>query len=127
MDDTDLAAAGNENLASAWALVGRSMGADVSDDGPLTLVATGLPVPFLNGAYVRGSTQEPERLVAEAIRFFGQRNVLQSSEAGHRVYRRMGFVDLGRYMHLEGPRGSRQTLPSGARSVVRSSSGKMTS
>lgn len=57
MDDTDLAAAGDENLASTWALVGRSMGAEVIDDGPLTLVATGLP------------------LLTEAIRFFGRRSL----------------------------------------------------
>ena len=43
--------------------------------GSLTMVATGLPLSFFNGAFLRGATEEPEHLVAEAIRFFGDRSL----------------------------------------------------
>ena len=75
MNDTDLAVAADENLASTWAVIGRSIGADVVEDGPLTLVATGVPMAFFNGAYLRASTSDPERTVAEAVRFFAERDL----------------------------------------------------
>jgi N-acetylglutamate synthase len=75
MTEADLAIAADENLASTWAVLGRSMGAEVLDDGPLTLVATGLPSAFFNGAYVRSPTDAPEGAVAEAAQFFSDRNL----------------------------------------------------
>lgn len=75
VDHVELASAADANLAATWAMVGRSSGGDVVEDGPLTLVATGLPVPFFNGAYLRASTGEPERLVELAVRFFAERRL----------------------------------------------------
>jgi GNAT superfamily N-acetyltransferase len=42
-------------------------------------------------------------VVAEGARRGCTHSVLQASEAGYPVYRRMGYVDLGRYVQLEGP------------------------
>jgi GNAT superfamily N-acetyltransferase len=75
MIEADLATAADANLASTWGLLGRSMGADVVDDGVARFVATGIPLTFFNGAYLRSPTGDPERLVAEAIRFFAERNL----------------------------------------------------
>ena len=41
--------------------------------------------------------------VAEGARRGCTHAVLQSSESGYPVYRRMGFTDLGRYAQLQGP------------------------
>ena len=41
----------------------------------LTMVATGLPLAFFNGAFLGAPTREPEHLVTEAIRFFGDRGL----------------------------------------------------
>ncbi len=75
MNEAAMATAADENLASTWALLGRSTGADVVEDGPLTCVATGLPIAFFNGAYLSAPTNDPERLVAEAMRFFAERDL----------------------------------------------------
>jgi ribosomal protein S18 acetylase RimI-like enzyme len=75
MNDADLATAADTNLASTWASLGHSAGADIVDIGPITLVAVGIPAAVFNGAFLRGPTDEPERLVDEAIRFFGERNL----------------------------------------------------
>ncbi len=102
MDAAELAIAADENLASTWALLGRAVGADVVEVGPLTLVAIGVPIAFFNGAFLRTATDEPDRLIASAIDFFGERglpwllwvreNVAPSIlEAG----RRAGLRDVG--------------------------------
>jgi GNAT superfamily N-acetyltransferase len=75
MNEAALATAADENLSSTWALLGRSSGADVIEDGPLTCVATGLPTAFFNGAYLNAPTNDPQRLVAEAVRFFADRDL----------------------------------------------------
>jgi GNAT superfamily N-acetyltransferase len=75
MDVHALALAGDDNLAATWAAFGRAVGADVVEHGPLTLVATGLPIPFFNGAYVHGPVQDPAALVDEAVRFFAARSL----------------------------------------------------
>ena len=41
--------------------------------------------------------------VAEGARRGCTNSILQASDAGYPIYRRMGFVDLGRYVQLEGP------------------------
>lgn len=75
MDAAELALAADENLASTWALLGRAIGADVAEVGALTLVAIGVPIAFFNGAFLRTATHEPERLVAAAVEFFGERGL----------------------------------------------------
>src|SRR4051795_3556881 len=42
-------------------------------------------------------------VIAEGARRGCTHSILQSSDAGHPVYERMGFVDVGRYVQLEGP------------------------
>ena len=79
MDEGQLGAAGDENLASTWAVLARSIGGAVVDDGPLTLVATGIPIAFFNGAYLRAPTNDPERVIDEAVGFFSERKVAVSS------------------------------------------------
>ena len=75
MDEVELAAAADANLATTWAALGRAMGADVVELGSTSLVATGLPLAFFNGAFVGAPPDDPEHLVAEAIRFFSTRDV----------------------------------------------------
>ena len=58
------------NMAHAWAAMGRAMGADVVETESLTLVATGVPIPFFNGAYPTDAAADPARTVAAAIEFF---------------------------------------------------------
>src|SRR3954447_19018273 len=75
VDEAELARRGDENLASAWTTLVRSMGGDISDDGALVLVASGLSIAFFNGAFVVGSITDPERAIADALAFFAARNV----------------------------------------------------
>ena len=42
-------------------------------------------------------------VIAEGAHRGCNHSVLQSSDAGYPVYKRMGFVDVGRYVQLEGP------------------------
>jgi GNAT superfamily N-acetyltransferase len=75
MNETELAEAADVNLATAWSALGGPAGADIVTVESLTMVATGLPLSFFNGAFLRAATREPEHLVAEAIRFFGDRDL----------------------------------------------------
>jgi GNAT superfamily N-acetyltransferase len=75
MNRADLATAADENLRTAWAQLGTTMGADVADAGSLTLVATGIPITFFNGAYVRTPADEPAGDIAAAIDFFAEREL----------------------------------------------------
>ncbi|MEY2445238.1 MAG: hypothetical protein QOE00_1818 [Ilumatobacteraceae bacterium] len=75
MNRSDLARVADENLAATWALLGTTMGATVAEVGPLTLVSTGIGIPFFNGAYLIAPTEEPQRLVTAAIEFFTEQNV----------------------------------------------------
>lgn len=75
MNDAELGVAADENLAVSWAALGRAMGADIVDDGPLTLVATGIPIAFFNGAYVRDPSGDPEAMIADAVEFFAAKGV----------------------------------------------------
>jgi GNAT superfamily N-acetyltransferase len=75
VNSQELAAAADVNLAVSWATLGRSAGSDIADVGPLMMVATGLPLAFFNGAFLRGPTDDPEHLVNVAIQFFGDRGV----------------------------------------------------
>jgi GNAT superfamily N-acetyltransferase len=75
MDEIELAAAADMNLAAAWTALGRAAGADVVQIGSTSLVATGIPLPFFNGAFVGAPPEDPQHLVAEAVRFFGERQL----------------------------------------------------
>jgi ribosomal protein S18 acetylase RimI-like enzyme len=75
MDEVELATAADANLAAAWTALGRGMGADVVEVGASALVASGLPLAFFNGAFVGAPAEDPEHLVAEAIRFFAERGL----------------------------------------------------
>lgn len=75
MDVAELGRAVDSNIASIWASLGRSMGGEVADVGTMTLVATGLPLAFFNGAFLRATTDQPDHLVAAATEFFGERKV----------------------------------------------------
>ncbi|HEY7626811.1 MAG TPA: hypothetical protein VH761_07080, partial [Ilumatobacteraceae bacterium] len=75
MNAAELGAAADENLARTWAALGRAMGADVVDDGPLTLVATGIPIAFFNGAYLNEAAGDPDAMIAQAIEFFAARDL----------------------------------------------------
>jgi GNAT superfamily N-acetyltransferase len=75
MNEAQLAVVADRNLASTWATLGRAMGGDVVEVGSITLVATGLPIAFFNGAFLRAPTAEPEHLVSEALQFFRERHL----------------------------------------------------
>ena len=75
MDEAELAIAADVNLAVTWAALGRAMGADVVEVDSTSLMASGLPAAFFNGAFVGAPPADPEQLVAEAVRFFGDRGL----------------------------------------------------
>ena len=75
MNGADLGVAADANLASTWAALGRAIGADVVEIDSASLVATGVPAPFFNGAFVGAPPTDPDRLVADAIRFFTDRSL----------------------------------------------------
>jgi GNAT superfamily N-acetyltransferase len=75
MNRSDLARLADENLAASWAVLGATMGATVAEVGPLTLVSTGIALPFFNGAYLLAPTDDSQRLVTAAIEFFAKQNV----------------------------------------------------
>ncbi len=58
------------------------------------------PEPFRGRGYGEALTWAA---VVEGAQRGCSHAVLQASEAGYPIYRRMGFVDLGRYVQLEGP------------------------
>jgi GNAT superfamily N-acetyltransferase len=70
VDIDELGRAADINIAHAWAAMGRAMGAAVAEGPALTLVATGVPIPFFNGAYPTDPSADPVETIAEAIDFF---------------------------------------------------------
>jgi GNAT superfamily N-acetyltransferase len=80
MDDrtlVELAAAGDENLASAWSCMAASAGTDREDDGVAFRMASGLPIAFFNGAFCRRPVEpaDADAVVRAAVDFFGARSV----------------------------------------------------
>ena len=70
-----LVVAGDHNLASAWAALGRHGGFAVGQTDTVSLTSSGLPIAFFNGAFTTGRCADPQRVVADVIEFFGERNV----------------------------------------------------
>jgi predicted GNAT family acetyltransferase len=58
------------------------------------------PAPYRGRGYGAALTWA---VLAEGAARGCTHGVLQASGAGYPVYRRMGFRDLGRYVHLQGP------------------------
>jgi GNAT superfamily N-acetyltransferase len=80
MDDrtlVELAAAGDENLATTWSCMAAAAGSDLEDDGASVRMASGLPIAFLNGAFCRRpvAPSDADAVVRAAIDFFGVRAV----------------------------------------------------
>ncbi len=75
MDLEQLAAAGDENLASAWAMLGRHAGFTVSEADTLTLTASGLPMAFFNGAFAARPAARPTEAISAACSFFAEHAV----------------------------------------------------
>ncbi len=75
MDRDALARAGDDNLAATWAALGGAAGGEISDDGALTLVATGLPLAYFNGAFLHRPPDDPAALIEVALGFFGARSL----------------------------------------------------
>lgn len=73
-DLVELGRLADVNLARSWATLGRGSGA-VGDSDRCTFVATGIPAAFFNGAYVAGRAADPDRVVADALAFFAEREV----------------------------------------------------
>lgn len=70
MNVQELGRAADINLAHAWAAMGHAMGADVAERSELTMVATGVPIPFFNGAYLLDPAADPVATIDSAIEFF---------------------------------------------------------
>ena len=70
MDLDELGRACDENLAAVWAGFGLAAGYPVETVDTLTLTASGLPIAFFNGAYLRGRTSDPTSAARESIAFF---------------------------------------------------------
>jgi len=70
MNAQELGTAADINLARTWAAMGRAIGADVAESEALTLVATGAPIPFFNGAYLLDPYADPASTIAAAVDFF---------------------------------------------------------
>jgi len=80
MDDRtllELAAAGDENLASAWSQMAVAAGSDREDDGVVVRTASGLPIAFFNGAFCRRpvAPDDADAVVRGAIDFFATREL----------------------------------------------------
>ena len=90
----------------------------------VTMFASGTPFAFYNGAIATAPATDPDAVVREVLAFFAGKGygaavtwavvaegarrgythaVLQTSESGYPVYRRVGFVDGGWHVELAGP------------------------
>ncbi len=75
VDAADNSAAADINLAATWAALGRALGFVVGEAQNLTMVTSGLPLAFFNGAYVTGPIADPVQSLGEATDFFASRGV----------------------------------------------------
>lgn len=101
-DLAELARRADENLAATWGTLAASAGAAVATGDRCTLVATGIPAAFFNGAFVVGPVADPERMVADAIAFMDDHDVpwllwVRRGVADDvlQAGRRAGLVDAG--------------------------------
>jgi GNAT superfamily N-acetyltransferase len=75
MDPTELAVAGDLNLAGAWGSFARHAASGVSELEAITLVSTGLPIAFFNGAFLRGTPASAEATLEATLGFFTEHGV----------------------------------------------------
>jgi GNAT superfamily N-acetyltransferase len=67
---TELAVAGDVNLTAAWSMLARHSGHPTGQFDSLTMIASGLPIAFFNGAFVRAQTSDPTAAIEATIGFF---------------------------------------------------------
>ncbi len=75
MNDDELGRLADANLALTWRTLGRTGRAAVAEQGPVCLVATGIPSAFFNGAYATAPTVDPDASVRGAIEFMHRNDV----------------------------------------------------
>ena len=62
--------AGDANLAAAWATLARHAGHPTAQFETLTMIASGLPIAFFNGAFLQAPTSDPQASIDATINFF---------------------------------------------------------
>lgn len=67
--------AGDDNLAVTWGRLGVTAGFATESPAAMTLTSSGLPVAFVNGAFVRPGVADGDSVVSEAQAFFARRGV----------------------------------------------------
>lgn len=75
MTPTELAVAGDVNLAAAWMILARHAGHPTAQVDSLTMIATGLPIAFFNGVFVQAATSDPEAAIDATITYFAEHDV----------------------------------------------------
>lgn len=70
----DIASRHDESYFEAWRLIGRHTGGLLEADGVLA-AASGLPVAWLNIAFVTRVLEDPARAISGAVRFFDDRGL----------------------------------------------------
>ena len=70
-----LAAAADDNLGAAWALLGHHAGFALARFDNVSIASAGVPMAFFNGAFASGPCADPSGVVADVISFYAGRNV----------------------------------------------------
>lgn len=60
------------NLAESWVRFATSSGGSIAEVDRCSLVASGVPAAFFNGAFAAGPVADPDRVVAEAVAFMAE-------------------------------------------------------
>ena len=76
MIDEELIARADANYYESMRIIAPALGdGEVRERGGLLLAATGLPVAFLNIAFVTRPLRDPEALIRQAVAFFAERKL----------------------------------------------------
>lgn len=70
-----LATAADENLSAAWSSLGRHGERPVAEADGVSMVCTGLPIAFFNGAFLHAPPSDSRAAVAAVVSFFAGREV----------------------------------------------------